>query len=1247
MSGVDNADDVRRYQAPYSAHRPVPTISKYREEKAARQQNAIKDDESPDEGAASLWGWGQAKSEAKPEDQTDAPDSAVGDVGQPQQTDQGGNDDAGQQQQQQQQQQEAPKDTSQIDPGATDPKQRRKEMKHRKKERAEREVTDPVTHLPVTIHDFTSEALEELELNSPSSGSTPKTATGLSAKNKSDEQLASEKKRMQEDHHMLTNRFPPPDFDVLGQQFAAITKRGITIGLCGAFLIFFGALTLERWVHGQRDGQSRSGGWLGTSFTWATLLGLSAAAIAALVAGVRDYTSRKITSIFQDELWDAQRQQIEADANRNQTETTAWLNSLLGSVWPLINPDLFASLSDTLEDVMQASLPKFVRMVSVEDIGQGSESLRILGIRWLPTAAAAHSVTQDGKLTTQEQCDNGKDGGDQKNEDGDADPKKQADKKAIAEGMEGEEGDFVNMEVAFAYRTRSSSKSLKDRTKDMHLYLAFYLPGNIKIPVWVDLQGIIGIMRLRLQLTPDPPFFALCTMTFLGQPKVNLSCTPLSQHGLNIMDIPLISNFVQSAVDAAVAEYVAPKSLTLDLKDMLAGDDFKKDTNSVGVLMINIKRGYDFKMGDTAIPFFSDGSSDPYVSVGWAKFGRVLWSTRILMSEMEPRWDETCFVLVTPEELNIDERLRVQLWDSDRFTADDDLGRIEVPLKELMANEQSKGRMWKRTDGFRALKSGDNMPGKLEWSVGYFSKAKIQQDQFERQTHDRKVRSMDQLRDKVDQSCERKLRETMFREGQTERDEAELQQQKAQELKSEQDAMIISAPPPDKYPCGLFSLQIHNITGLELIKLSKSQNVDDEEASDEEETGESLPSSYCTVIVNHSKTFKTRTKPQNAKPFFNAGCERFIRDWRDCDVYVSVRDARLHEDNPLLGIVHLPLGDIFKDRSQVMGFWPLSGGIGHGRIRLSMVWRSVKLQAPRNLMGWNYGTVDVQPQATSADCPQDLRSCKLKLKTNISMGKLYARSSSGGGGGDNAEAKWTAKKEQNVSLAVHKRYSSCMSISFKDKGFFGDKVAAFCVLWLKDIPDEEEQQLELPIWKGDFERATSNCLEECGERLGTLKLKLTFWAGMGAAHSAWASRNQNTRDVVEVIDTSRDNLDVDKLQKEAGIVDEEASSDSDSSDDDDDDDGNDAEGGQQGNGKPRRKGEAIPDGSADDKQGPLDQLRDYRRRDKALHRQHRGIMQWKVPRTARWVKHKMERVGDGVSGLFDHHSKQEGIETEV
>lgn len=119
--------------------------------------------------------------------------------------------------------------------------------------------------------------------------------------------------------------------------------------------------------------------------------------------------------------------------------------------------------------------------------------------------------------------------------------------------MEAEEGDFINLEVAFAYRARAS-KSFRDRTKDIHMYLAFYLPGNIKLPVWVDMKGIVGTCRLRLQLTPDPPFFSLCTLTFLGQPKVDISCIPLFKRALNIMDLPLISNFVQSSVDAAMAE---------------------------------------------------------------------------------------------------------------------------------------------------------------------------------------------------------------------------------------------------------------------------------------------------------------------------------------------------------------------------------------------------------------------------------------------------------------------------------------------------------------------------------------------------------------------------------------------------------------------------------------------------------------------------------------------------------------------
>lgn len=1037
MSGKDDTEDRRRYQVPYSAKHPIPTVRKFREELADRQEQAQKS--GPSHGRVG---------------QDHDADQVIG------------------QEEEEDDEDEGLKDTSQIDPGASDPKKRRKDQKQNAKERAEREVTDPVTHLPVTIQDFTDEALKNVNLDdaTPSSQSLAPQEIGEE----------DQKRELQKGHDLLANRFPPPDFDALRLELSAISKQGVTVGLSGAVIVIFGAAAFERFL--RNDGDASSRGFITSGFVLATAAGL----LVVLVKAVRDWMARKVSNVFEDEVWDAQRKQIKKQASQHEKETTIWLNSLMGAVWPLVNPDLFVGLGDTLEDVMQASLPKFIRMVSVDDIGQGSEALRILGVRWLPAGAASQSVTNEGGLAPEdeEKDTNEKEGNAHQNQDED-------EAHQVAQGMEAEEGDFINLEVAFAYRSRSSHKSLKERTKDMHLYLAFYLAGNLKVPVWVDLQGIIGTMRLRLQLTPDPPFFALCTITFLGQPKVDLSCVPISKHALNIMDVPFISSFVQSSVDAAMAEYVAPKSLTLDLKDMLAGDDFKKDTTATGIVVVHIKRGYEFKVADTGIPLLKDGASDPYVSVGWAKFGKVLWSTRIIVSEMEPHWEETCYALVTPEELNVEERLRIQLWDSDKFSADDDLGRIEVDLKQIMTSDESNGCMWHRTDGFRALKSGDNMPGKLEWSVGYYSKTRIQQCQFDKQTHDPEIRNMDQLKDKVTESVERKLREAMIKKGRNKESDSELEQQKAQELKTEQDAMIISAPPPDGYPSGLFALQIHNITGLELEKLSKDPDRATGGDGEEAESGEGLPSAYCTILVNHKKTYKTRTKPQNSKPFYNAGCERFIRDWRDCEVFVSVRDARLDEDDPLLGIVHLPLYKIFKERSQVMGTWPLAGGIGHGKIRLSMVWRSVQLQAPENLIGWDYGTIEVQPQVSGSGLPSNLASCKIKLRTDISSGKVYSRKDKDGNG-----AMWHTKNDKPLKLAVTQRYTSCLHIAFKDKHMLGDEVAAFCVLWLRNIPDEEEQDLELPVWKGDYKKAIANCFEEPGEKIGTLKLKLNFWAGL-------------------------------------------------------------------------------------------------------------------------------------------------------
>lgn len=154
---------------------------------------------------------------------------------------------------------------------------------------------------------------------------------------------------------------------------------------------------------------------------------------------------------------------------------------------------------------------------------------------------------------------------------------------------------------------------------------------------------------------------SLCTLTFLGQPRARISCVPISKHSVNMLDIPVISSFVQSAIDAAMAEYVAPKSLTLNLKDMLVGADFKKDTISRGVVWIYIKQARGFKQGDGGIGPI-EGSSDSYVTCSWGKFGKPVASTRVIESSQEPNWHEFASILVTPEELNAEEKLRLQLF---------------------------------------------------------------------------------------------------------------------------------------------------------------------------------------------------------------------------------------------------------------------------------------------------------------------------------------------------------------------------------------------------------------------------------------------------------------------------------------------------------------------------------------------------------------------------------------------------------
>lgn len=61
-----------------------------------------------------------------------------------------------------------------------------------------------------------------------------------------------------------------------------------------------------------------------------------------------------------------------------------------------------------------------------------------------------------------------------------------------------------------------------------------------------------------------------------------------------------------------------------------------------------------------------------------------------------------------------------------------------------------------------------------------------------------------------------------------------------------------------------------------------------------------------------------------------AGTEVFIRDWQETVVRVVVRDSRLREKDPILGIVNLPLAELFTESSEVTRLFSIQEGVGFG-----------------------------------------------------------------------------------------------------------------------------------------------------------------------------------------------------------------------------------------------------------------------------------------------------------------------------
>lgn len=97
------------------------------------------------------------------------------------------------------------------------------------------------------------------------------------------------------------------------------------------------------------------------------------------------------------------------------------------------------------------------------------------------------------------------------------------------------------------------------------------------------------------------------------------------------------------------------------------------------------------------------------------------------------------------------------------------------------------------------------------------------------------------------------------------------------------------------------------------------------------EQSDNLPSGYGEFLVNDDMVYKTRVKQYTTNPYFEAGTEVFVRDFNNTVVRIAIRDSRLRENDPILGIISVRLSEVFAEASSVTQTYALTEGIGFGK----------------------------------------------------------------------------------------------------------------------------------------------------------------------------------------------------------------------------------------------------------------------------------------------------------------------------
>ncbi|CAG8498679.1 12851_t:CDS:10, partial [Acaulospora morrowiae] len=662
-------------------------------------------------------------------------------------------------------------------------------------------------------------------------------------------------------------------------------------------------------------------GYFGFAFIWVILVLYQS--VVWYMNMIQDQTERV--------RWEVKRE-MASDQTRAR-RLNGELNYLLQQIWRTFDPSLLTGLRDTIEDTMSRSLPKFVSTAYIESFEIGLIAPRIENIKILPR---------------------------RENDDDD---------------------DVVIGEATISFRARSSTGTPQDAPPHI---LAWIKTGiSAIIPIKVEFIGFVASIHFEIKITGSSPFVSTGKFSFINFPTYETSIMPLIP--MNVAQFPIIKQFIRNTVHMVLEGFTYPKFVTVDLAELLTGDDLLHDTQAIGIVKVDVIQAKDLAKMDVS------GDNDPYVlmSLDPSPYMHPNVSTRVIENCANPIWSETFFHKI-PELDIVDEHIKFKLkvMDWDRFTPDDPIGAAWIDIKDAIGDGKQKRKIFDGWVDLHLKPNDGEVRGKLRFRLTYYPK----------------------LPNGVE-------------------------------------------PSPDQLS-GILGLKIHQAMSLQITAAPYNKRSD--VVMPGNHSNAQYPNPYGIVYLNDRCVYRTRTKLNNVAPFWNASTEHFVRDWQTAIVRVIIKDHKDLEYDPVIGMVTIPLKDLFekREKKKVTKWYPLRHGVGCGKVRLSFLYKPISIRLKPHERGFS-----------RLDCNMFLTF----TLSGAEFGETTVISNS------NPPTWLDPSTGERIQFGVLKRHRTALIISLKQRGLLGIVYTiGTSTFWLRRLIDCNETEITIPLKSGRKRNTTQS-----------------------------------------------------------------------------------------------------------------------------------------------------------------------------